>query len=115
MPISNFVRIAAVTSCTVAALFAASTPLAAQGASASNAPAAPAPVELASFTCRTLLLASGSERDGVILFMHGYVSGKKGDSSVVLEELAAESDRILEDCIGSPDDKLVDAFMKARR
>ena len=83
----------------------------AQGQPAVGAARAPALDEL---DCRTLLRLSGDERGYTIVYMHGYVSGRKGLTQFPAQDLAEATDRVVEQCIDKPGDKLLAVFERVR-
>ena len=64
--------------------------------------------------CRTLLRLSGDERGFTILYLHGYVSGKKGQILLPAQQLAQETDQVIDQCIDQPAAKLLPLFEKVR-
>lgn len=66
-------------------------------------------------TCRTLLRLDGEERGYTLVYLHGYVSGKRGQTRAPSDELAQATDRVIDDCIDHPDAKLLTVFERARR
>ena len=83
----------------------------AQAQPASGSQKSPALDEL---DCRTLLRLGGEERAYTLLYMHGFVSGKTGQTTLPTQELAQATDRIVDHCIDRPGDKLLPVFEKAR-
>ena len=64
--------------------------------------------------CRTLLRLGGEERAYTLLYMHGFVSGKTGQTMLPAQALAEATDRIVDHCIDRPGDKLLSVFEKVR-
>mgnify|MGYP003574355284 FL=1 len=70
--------------------------------------------QVADFTCRDMLIRSGSERDFVMIYMHGFMSGKMGEMTFDAPALTAATDAVLGACIDNPDQPLMTAFEAAR-
>lgn len=66
------------------------------------------------FTCRELLMRGGDERDFILVYMHGLMSGKMNEMAFDTPALTAATDAVLESCIGTPDQPLLAAFEAAR-
>ena len=64
--------------------------------------------------CRTLLRLGGEERAFTILYLHGYVSGMKGQKLLPVQELAEATDRIVDQCIDRPGERLLPVFERVR-
>lgn len=64
--------------------------------------------------CRALLRLSGEERSYTILYLHGFVSGKKGQTLITAQQLAVATDKVIDHCIDRPGDKLLPVFEKIR-
>ncbi len=88
---------------------------AAVGAQAQEKPAAP-PKQAAidEIDCRTLLRLGGEERGFTILYLHGYVSGVKGQKLLPVQELSDATDRIVDQCIDRPGERLLAVFERVR-
>jgi hypothetical protein len=82
-----------------------------QAQAASGSQKSPALDEL---DCRTLLRLGGEERAYTLLYMHGFVSGKRGQTVLPTQDLAEATDRIIDHCIERPGDKLLPVFEKVR-
>jgi HdeA/HdeB family len=65
-------------------------------------------------TCRSLLQASGDERDLLLAVFHGYVAGKRGDPSMDTVKMSFQTDDIISYCIDKPDARVLDAFTAAQ-
>lgn len=83
-------------------------------AQAQSAPAAAKQAALDDLDCRTLLRLGGEERAYTLLYMHGFVSGKTGQMLLPAQELAEATDRIIDQCIDRPGDRLLSVFEKVR-
>ena len=66
-------------------------------------------------TCREMLQMSGDSRDFTMIFMHGFMSGKKNELLFDAPALTAATDVAVDHCIDNPDDTLLSAFEKARK
>lgn len=73
-----------------------------------------ATVQIDEFSCRDLLILSGEERDFVLVFMHGFMSGKLREMTFDTMQLAEATDTVVTTCIDNPDDTLLSAFEAAR-
>jgi hypothetical protein len=71
-------------------------------------------IQIDNLTCREMLKMDGDERKFTLIFLHGFVSGKKSDLLFDGSALADATDVILDNCIDSPDDSLLAVFEKAR-
>jgi len=65
-------------------------------------------------TCRQLLRMSGDSRDFTVIFMQGFVSGKKAELLFDAVPLTEATDKAIDICIDNPDGKMLAAFEKAR-
>lgn len=83
-------------------------------AEAQPAAGTPNPSTLNDLDCRTLLRLGGEERAYTLLYMHGFVSGKKGQVVLPAQELAEATDRIVDHCIDRPGDRLLSVFEAVR-
>lgn len=72
------------------------------------------PPALDDLDCRTLLRLGGEERAYTLLYLHGFVSGKKGQTLLPAQELAEATDRVVDHCIDRPGDRLLSVFEKVR-
>jgi hypothetical protein len=68
------------------------------------------PVDLEELTCREVLLIDGNEREQLFLFMHGYMSGKNGETTVNIEQENDTSQQVKNTCIDNPDQSLLSTF-----
>ena len=66
-------------------------------------------------TCRELLQMSGDSRDFSMIFMHGFMSGKKNELLFDAPTLTAATDVAVDYCINNPDSTLLSAFEKAHK
>lgn len=71
-------------------------------------------VDLKALTCRQLLLTDGEERANLMIFMHGFMSGKKNNMIIDAPALTKVTDKIVNSCIDSPNSKLLGVFEKNR-
>ena len=66
-------------------------------------------------TCREMLKMGGSERDFTMIFLHGFMSGKKSELLFEPGPLADATDKVLDSCINDPNQKLLVVFESARK
>lgn len=59
--------------------------------------------DLSTVTCKDVLLASGEERDGIVLVLHAYLMGEAKQPTYDADVLAEATDRFFEACISEPD------------
>ncbi len=71
-------------------------------------------LQMEEFTCRDMLIRSGFERDFTIAYMHGFMSGKMGETTFNANKLTLATDAVLDYCISNPDAALMTAFEEAR-
>jgi hypothetical protein len=71
-------------------------------------------IQIDTLTCREMLKMDGDERKFTLIFLHGFVSGKKSELLFDGSALADATDVILDNCINSPDDPILAVFEKAR-
>ncbi|MXN66930.1 hypothetical protein GR183_18610 [Stappia sp. GBMRC 2046] len=71
-------------------------------------------VEVDKITCREMLKMASDEREFTLIFMHGFISGKKGELLFDGPALTEDTDQILDACIGGPDETLLAVFEKVR-
>ncbi|MEL6493255.1 MAG: HdeA/HdeB family chaperone [Cyanobacteria bacterium J06621_3] len=67
-------------------------------------------VDLATLTCREFLKTPGDEQANLMIFMHGYMSGVAGSTTIDGPALANASDSIVDGCIDDPEGTLFSQF-----
>ncbi|MGH6932485.1 MAG: HdeA/HdeB family chaperone, partial [Dongiaceae bacterium] len=67
-------------------------------------------IDLTTLDCRTLLELDGTQRQDVIMFYHGYVSGQKSETVADVDKLAQATDKIVDQCIDKPAEPLLTVF-----
>lgn len=72
-------------------------------------------VDIENLDCRAMLMMDGDARDFTLIFYHGFISGQNKELIFDGDALAAATDRVLEQCIDNPNDKLLAVFEKARK
>jgi hypothetical protein len=65
--------------------------------------------------CRTLLRLGGDERAYTLLYYHGFVSGQLGQMDLPTDVMAAATDKIIEQCIDKPGEKVLTVFEQVRK
>lgn len=86
--------------------------LAAEEDAADNAPLT---YKIDEMTCREMLVMRGEARDFTMIFMHGFMSGKKSELLFDPVPLTEATDLVINSCIDNPDGKLLAMFEKARK
>lgn len=71
-------------------------------------------LDLTELTCRGFFKSDDEDRESLMIFMHGYMSGVNGDTTVDGVELAIASDDILDACLDNPDASLFSVFQEVR-
>lgn len=59
--------------------------------------------DLSTVTCKDVLLASGDERDGIVLVLHAYLLGEAKQLTYDADVLAEATDRFFDACIAKPE------------
>ena len=72
-------------------------------------------VDLQTMTCREILKSEGEDRANTLIFMHGYINGTKGETTVNPPILADVTNQILDTCIDNPDRELLSVFEDNRQ
>ena len=72
-------------------------------------------VDLKTQTCRDLLKMPGDERDFTLIYYHGLISGMKQELIFNGPVLSEATDKVINQCIDHPDDKLLKVFKEARQ
>ncbi len=72
-------------------------------------------IELQTMTCREVLKSGGEDRANTFVFMHGYLSGQKGETTINTPVLADITEQILDTCIDNPDRTLITVFEESRQ
>ena len=72
-------------------------------------------IDLQTMTCREMLKSEYEDRANTLIFMHGYLSGQKGETTVNTSVLADVTDRILDTCIDNPEGTLLSVFEESRQ
>ena len=71
-------------------------------------------MDLQAVTCMEFLKTDGEERANILVFMHGFMNGKKGDTTINPPALTEATDNIIDTCIDNPNNKLASVFEKNR-
>jgi len=72
------------------------------------------PINLEAMTCRDLLQMDGEEEENAIIFMHGYLTGKRGKMMIDAGRLSTATDAVKNTCIDEPDRPLMGVFEEHR-
>jgi len=71
-------------------------------------------IEIEKMTCREMLRMGNNEREFTLIFLHGFMSGKKSEMLFDGSALQDATDVVLDTCIDNPDETLLAVFEKAR-
>lgn len=72
-------------------------------------------VSLDATTCREILQYSGENRANSLIFMHGYINGKKGEIMIDAPALANATEQVINTCIDNPDRSLLSVMEEVRQ
>jgi hypothetical protein len=70
-------------------------------------------VEIDRYSCRELLRESGTDRDVAVAFIHGYILGKAGMTTLNVETLRQHTNVFIERCLDSPQAGALDTMVKS--
>jgi hypothetical protein len=62
------------------------------------------------YTCKDVMREHGDNRDVSIAFLHGYLLGKSGGTTIDLDVLHKQTSDFIEHCLDNPTEKAVDAM-----
>ena len=72
-------------------------------------------IKLESLDCRHLLKLNTEDKEATMAFFHGFISGKKNELMVDVDKLSDISDKVVDRCIGRPNDSLLSLFERYSR
>ena len=72
-------------------------------------------VDLNTLDCKALLKTTDRERDLVVAFYHGVVTGMKKEMSVNVPVLSEVTDKVVDQCIDNPKEVLLKVFQEKRQ
>lgn len=78
-------------------------------ASASSAASAQVTIDVAKMTCDQFALYKVSDPDTIAVWLHGYYSGKRGNTIVEVETLKTNAKKLRDYCLENPDANLLQA------
>jgi HdeA/HdeB family len=58
--------------------------------------------DIAKVDCKTVMRLDDRERESAIVFLHGYLVGKKGDTLIDLAKLGVATDKFIDNCLDNP-------------
>ena len=64
------------------------------------------------YTCKEIMIVSGTDRDIAIAFLQGYVVGTRGESFDP-DAIGAAADTFIDQCLDNPTAKALDVLQKA--
>ena len=66
-------------------------------------------IDVGKITCNQFALYKVSDPDTIAVWLHGYYSGKRGNTVVEVEKLKANAKKLRDYCLENPDANLLDA------
>jgi HdeA/HdeB family len=66
------------------------------------------------YTCKDVMRENGPNRDVAIAFLHGFLLGKSGSSTINLDILHKQTNEFIERCLDNPGEKAVDIMSKVK-
>ena len=66
-------------------------------------------IDVGKITCNQFALYKVSDPDTIAVWLHGYYSGKRGNTVVEVEKLKANAKNLRDYCLENPDANLLDA------
>ena len=66
-------------------------------------------IDVSKITCDQFALYKISDPDTIAVWLHGYYSGKRGNTVVEVEKLKANTKKLRDYCLENPDTNLLDA------
>lgn len=72
-------------------------------------------VDLNTLDCRALLKTTDRERDLMVAFYHGVVTGMKREMTANVPVLSEVTDKVIDQCIDNPKENLLKVFLEKRR
>lgn len=70
-------------------------------------------IEIGKVSCRDMLLMN-DDQEFTLVFLHGFMSGKKNETVYDDKNLTEATDKIVEYCVDNPNDALLGVFEKFR-
>jgi hypothetical protein len=71
------------------------------------------PADVAGLLCKEVMILSGPDRDTTIAFIHGYILGKAGSSTVDLDKLTDATEAFLNNCVEAPNANAIETMEAA--
>ncbi len=65
---------------------------------------------VADVECKAVMRLNDRERENTIVFLHGYLAGKKGELVIDVAKLSAATDKFIDHCLDNPKDKAVEVM-----
>ena len=69
--------------------------------------------DIAKVDCKTVMRLDDRERESAIVFLHGFLAGKKGDTVIDLTKLGAATDKFIDNCLDNPKSMALDVMTAA--